>query len=79
MCERQQRIEPGHIMPHRGNRRDAIAGAAHRDGEGVDRMLLVRQVDLCRRVLVETAIFDVSHDADDRLRSVARVARELAR
>ena len=40
-------------------------------------MLLVRQIYLCRRVLVEAAVFDVPDDADDGLRSVARSAREL--
>ena len=40
-------------------------------------VLLVRQVNLGRRVLVEAAVLDVTDDADDRLRSVARVAREL--
>ena len=77
ICEGQQGIEPGHVMPQRGNGGDAIRRRAHRDGEGVHRMLLVRQVNLCRRVLVEAAVFDVPDDADDRLRSVARVAREL--
>ena len=76
VCERQQWIETGHITPHRWNRRDAIAGAAHRDGEGVHRLLLVRQVDFRRRVLVEAAVFDVAHDTDDGLRSVPRIARE---
>ena len=77
VCEGQQWIEPGHVVPKRGNGGDAIRRRAHSDGEGVHRMLLVRQVDLCRRVLVEAAILDVPHDADDGLRSVARVAREL--
>ena len=40
-------------------------------------MLLVRQVNLGRRVLVEAAVFDVPDDADDRFRSIARLAREL--
>src|SRR5439155_2481441 len=56
---------------------DPIPRRAHSDGEGVHRMLLVRQVNLWRRVLVEAAVFDVPHDADDRLRSIARVTREL--
>src|SRR4051812_27536928 len=40
-------------------------------------MLLVRQVNLGRRVLVEAAVFDVPDDADDRLWSTARLAGEL--
>ena len=40
-------------------------------------MLLVRHVNLCRRVLVEAAGLDVRDHADNRLRSRARVAREL--
>ena len=75
--EGQQGIEPGHVMPQRGNGDDAIRRRAHGDGEGVHRMLLVRQVDLGRRVLVEAVVLDVADDADDRLRSIARLAREL--
>src|SRR5262249_47933273 len=45
--------------------------------EGIDRVLLVRHVDLGGRVHVQAPVLDVSHDADDCLGSGARVAREL--
>src|SRR5262245_35988123 len=64
-------------MPQRGNGGDAIRRHAHSHSEGIDRLRLVRQVNLGRRVLVEAAVSDVTHDADDRLRSTARVTREL--
>ena len=40
-------------------------------------LLLVRQVDLGRRVLVQASVLDVPHDTDDRLRSTADAAHQL--
>src|SRR4029453_11486116 len=65
-------------MPQRGNGGDAIRRRAHSDSEGIDRVLLVRQVNLGRRVLVQAPVLEVTNGADDRLRSIARVARELS-
>ena len=40
-------------------------------------MLVVREIDFRRRLLVEAAVLDVADDADDRFGPVARMAREF--